>query len=94
MLDEAVANLDAENEARLAEALEAASAGRRQAGGEDHRKDGTGGRATLVVAHRLSTIRRADHVVVLEEGRVTEQGAFADLAADPGSRLSWLLAHQ
>ncbi|GGS61816.1 ABC transporter [Planobispora rosea] len=84
VLDEAVANLDAENEARLAEALEAAGAGR----------PGAGGRATLVVAHRLSTIRRADHVVVLEGGRVTEQGAFADLAADPDSRLSWLLAHQ
>ncbi|WP_106400752.1 ABC transporter ATP-binding protein [Actinocorallia populi] len=74
ILDEAIANLDPENEARLADTLQAAA------------RD----RATLVIAHRLSTIRRADHVVVLHDGRVAEQGAFEDLAADPEGHLSRL----
>ncbi|GAA3137644.1 ABC transporter ATP-binding protein [Planomonospora alba] len=64
VLDEAVANLDPDNEARLADALEGAAAGR----------------ATLVIAHRLSTVRRADRIVLLEEGRVAAQGSYAELA--------------
>jgi ATP-binding cassette subfamily B protein len=64
VLDEAVANLDTDNEARLAEALQEAATGR----------------ATLVIAHRLSTIRRADHIVLLEEGRVAAEGSYAELA--------------
>lgn len=75
VLDEAVANLDPDNEARLAETLSAAA----------------GERATLIVAHRLSTIRRADHIVVLEAGRVVDQGSFAELTSDPGGALSRLL---
>ncbi|MEV0202066.1 ABC transporter ATP-binding protein [Nonomuraea sp. NPDC050691] len=63
VLDEAVANLDPDNEARLAEALQEAAAGR----------------ATLVIAHRLSTIRRVDHIVLLEEGRVAAEGTYAEL---------------
>ncbi|WP_144070175.1 ABC transporter ATP-binding protein [Nonomuraea indica] len=76
VLDEAVANLDPENEARLARALEAAAARR----------------ATLVVAHRPATIRRADHIVLLEEGVVAEQGGYAELMARPGGRLARLLS--
>ncbi|TMR24780.1 ABC transporter ATP-binding protein [Nonomuraea turkmeniaca] len=64
VLDEAVANLDTDNEARLAEALREAAAGR----------------ATLVIAHRLSTIRRADHIVLLEEGRVAAEGSYDELS--------------
>ncbi|TDD18718.1 ABC transporter ATP-binding protein [Nonomuraea diastatica] len=64
VLDEAVANLDTDNEARLAESLQEAAAGR----------------ATLVIAHRLSTIRRADHIVLLEEGRVAAEGPYPELA--------------
>lgn len=74
ILDEAVANLDPDNEARLTEALQRAAAGR----------------ATLVVAHRLSTIRKADHIVLLEEGRVAAEGSYDQLS----ERLSHLFAQQ
>jgi ABC-type multidrug transport system ATPase subunit len=37
------------------------------------------GRATLIIAHRLSTVRRADRLVVLEHGRVVEEGSHANL---------------
>ncbi len=65
VLDEAVSSLDTRNEQELTLALQAV----RQ------------GRATLVIAHRLSTIRSADRIVVLEEGRVVEQGTHDDLLA-------------
>ena len=65
VLDEAVSSLDTRNEQELNLALQAV----RQ------------GRATLVIAHRLSTIRSADRIVVLEEGRVVEQGTHDDLLA-------------
>ncbi|TDC83920.1 thiol reductant ABC exporter subunit CydC [Micromonospora sp. KC606] len=60
ILDEAVANLDARTEHDLTRALDATR----------------GERATLVVAHRLSTIMRADRVVMLDAGRVVADGAF------------------
>ncbi len=63
LLDEATSALDAESEA----AVQAALAELRR------------GRTTIVVAHRLSTVRDADLVVVVEEGRVAEQGTHADL---------------
>ncbi|MDE0234404.1 MAG: ATP-binding cassette domain-containing protein, partial [bacterium] len=65
VLDEAVSSLDARNEQELNLALHAVREGR----------------ATLVIAHRLSTIRSADRIVVLEEGRVVEQGTHDDLFA-------------
>lgn len=68
VLDEATANLDYETEAEVKEAL-------RQL---EHRP------TMLVIAHRYSMIRTADHVVVLDQGRVIEQGAPADLIAAGG----------
>jgi ABC-type multidrug transport system fused ATPase/permease subunit len=77
ILDEAVSNLDTENERLLQEALERLRTGR----------------TTLVIAHRLSTIRNADRVVVLERGRIVEQGTYDNLVAKGGT-LARLVAHQ
>lgn len=68
LLDEATSALDTETEARIKKALDAARAGR----------------TTFVIAHRLSTIVDADHIVVLDSGRIVEQGRFADLARGQG----------
>jgi thiol reductant ABC exporter CydC subunit len=75
ILDEAVANLDAESEQAIHAAL--ATAARRP--------------TTLLIAHRPSTIRIADRVVVLLDGRVVESGTYQDLTAREGA-LSRLLA--
>lgn len=69
VLDEATSALDRESETAVQEALQRLMAGR----------------TTLVVAHRLSTVRRADRIVVLEQGRVVEQGRHADLLAAGGA---------
>ncbi|MCT9002425.1 ABC transporter ATP-binding protein [Microbacterium memoriense] len=63
LLDEATSALDPESEELVKEALARLMQGR----------------TTLVVAHRLSTVRRADRIVVLEHGRIVEQGAHDDL---------------
>jgi subfamily B ATP-binding cassette protein MsbA len=68
LLDEATSALDAENEALVQRAL----ATLRQ------------GRTTLVIAHRLATVRDADRIVVMEAGRVAEQGTHATLMAADG----------
>jgi subfamily B ATP-binding cassette protein MsbA len=68
LLDEATSALDAENEALIQQAL-----GRLRAG-----------RTTLVIAHRLATVKDADLIVVLENGRVAEQGDHAALMAQGG----------
>ena len=49
------------------------------------------GRSAIVIAHRLSTLDRADAVALLEDGRVVEQGPRAALAADRDSRFAALL---
>jgi ABC-type multidrug transport system fused ATPase/permease subunit len=49
-------------------------------------------RTTIVIAHRPATIRRADRVAVLENGRVAEQGTWDDLTARPDSALNRVLA--
>ncbi len=63
LLDEATSALDAESERLVQEAL-------------DHLMEG---RTTLVIAHRLATVRAADRIVVMDEGRMVEQGTHADL---------------
>lgn len=63
LLDEATAALDAANEKEIQNCLDSIS---------DHM-------ATVTVAHRLSTIRRADRILVMEDGKVVEEGTFDDL---------------
>jgi len=78
VLDEASAALDARSEAAVTEAVRRV----------------TRGRTVLTIAHRLSTMRAADTVAVLEAGRVVELGPFSALAGRPDSKLSALLAGQ
>lgn len=54
----------------------------------DHRK----GRASLLVSHRLNTVRDADRIVVLETGRIAEEGDHATLLAQDGPYAQMFLA--
>lgn len=68
LLDEATSALDAESERLVQDALARLMTGR----------------TTIVIAHRLATVRAADRIVVLDEGRVVEQGNHASLMAESG----------
>ena len=68
LLDEATSALDAENERLVQSALDRAM----------------GSRTTLVIAHRLATVLNADRIIVMDEGRVVEEGRHADLVARGG----------
>jgi ATP-binding cassette subfamily B protein len=68
VLDEATAHLDSESEAAVQRALDAALEGR----------------TSLVIAHRLSTVRNADLILVLDEGRIVQRGTHAQLLAEGG----------
>ena len=68
ILDEATSALDTESERLVQDALQRLMRGR----------------TTLVIAHRLSTIEHADRVVVMERGRIAEQGTHSALIASGG----------
>ncbi len=68
LLDEATSALDAESERLVQQAVERLSAGR----------------TTLVVAHRLATVRKADRIIVLDQGRIAAEGTHGELVAQGG----------
>jgi ATP-binding cassette, subfamily B, bacterial len=68
VLDEATAHLDSESEAAVQRALDTALEGR----------------TSLIIAHRLSTVRQADRILVVDHGRIVEQGSHAELLAAEG----------
>lgn len=69
LLDEATSALDSESEARVQDALAKV----------------TEGRTSLIIAHRLSTVRHADRILVLQEGEIVEQGTHDDLMKAGGA---------
>ncbi|MBT2758425.1 ABC transporter ATP-binding protein [Mesobacillus foraminis] len=78
VLDEATSALDTENEAKIQKALEKLK----------------GEMTIVVIAHRLSTIKSADQVIVLDQGRIIQQGGYNQLASDKEGIFNNLLEQQ
>ncbi len=68
ILDEATANVDPENEDRLQKAIETL----------------TRNKTIILIAHRLKTVRHADQILVIDHGRIVQQGRHEQLLAEPG----------
>ena len=68
LLDEATSALDAESERAVQQAVDALSKGR----------------TTIIVAHRLATVKKADRIIVLDRGRIVAQGTHDALVAEGG----------
>jgi len=77
VFDEATSSLDTQNEQAIQDALQQAMAGR----------------TTIIVAHRLSTVRHADRILVFDRGRVVEDGSHDQLANRPNGHYARLLAN-
>nr|WP_278728208.1 ATP-binding cassette domain-containing protein [Holdemanella biformis] len=87
ILDEATANVDPENEKELIEAIDAL----------------TKEKTIIMIAHRLKTVRNADQIVVIDKGRIVQQGTHNQLMKQDGiykrfvdsreQAVSWKLAH-
>jgi ATP-binding cassette, subfamily B, multidrug efflux pump len=69
ILDEATSSVDTETEFRVREALERM----------------VEGRTSIIIAHRLSTVRRADQILVVEHGRIVQRGTYDELLGQEGT---------
>ncbi len=78
ILDEATSALDTVSETKVQQALDNLM--------ED--------RTTIIIAHRISTITKADRIVVMDKGKVAEQGKYEELMKDSSSKFSQLMSHQ
>ncbi|MBS7545700.1 ABC transporter ATP-binding protein [Ancylobacter oerskovii] len=78
ILDEATSSLDSESEVAIQQAMERLMEGR----------------TAIVIAHRLSTVRAMDRILVFEHGRIVEDGRHEALLAKPGGRYRRLFEHQ
>ncbi|MBQ1861875.1 MAG: ABC transporter ATP-binding protein, partial [Clostridia bacterium] len=78
ILDEATASLDTETESKIQEALQRLIKGR----------------TTIAIAHRLSTLRHADRLIVLEKGKVAEQGTHEELLKNKGIYYNLVMAQR
>jgi ABC-type multidrug transport system fused ATPase/permease subunit len=78
LLDEATSALDSENEHIVQEALDSLMVGK----------------TTFIIAHRLSTVVRATNILVLDKGRIIEQGTHSELVGNEGSKYSSFMQHQ
>ncbi|TJX00231.1 ABC transporter ATP-binding protein, partial [Neisseria gonorrhoeae] len=78
ILDEATSSLDSESEALIQQAMERLMKGR----------------TSIVIAHRLSTVRSMDRILVFDRGQIVEQGTHEVLAARPGGIYRGLFERQ